>query len=93
MFILTGGIVLLAVTAVTLRIDDTTAHKLRTKIDLAILTALTLLTIGTWTTLTDTHNAVHWVLKILVTIITVSIGVMAAIIRTKQRRDDQQTTT
>lgn len=93
MFILTGGIVLFAVTAVTLRIDDTTAHKLRTKIDLPILTALTLLTIGTWTTLTDTHNAVHWVLKILVTIITVSIGVMAAIIRTKQRRDDQQTTT
>ncbi|OZC47596.1 hypothetical protein CH267_26615 [Rhodococcus sp. 06-621-2] len=93
MFIIAGGIVLLAVTAVALRIDDTTGRTHRTAIDLAILTALILLAIGIWTTLTDTHNAAHWVLKILVTIITVSIGAATIIVRTKQRRDDRQTTT
>lgn len=93
MIILAGGIILLAVTAVALRIDDTTAHKHRIAIDLAILTALTLLTVGVWTTLTDTHNIVHWILKILVTIITVTIGVATVIMRTKQRRDDRRVTT
>lgn len=93
MIILAGGIILLTVTAIALRIDDTTGRTHRTAIDLAILTALTLLTIGTWTTLTDTHNTTHWILKILVTGITVSIGVATATIRTKQRRDDRQTTT
>ncbi|OZD18332.1 hypothetical protein CH253_17895 [Rhodococcus sp. 06-156-3C] len=91
MIILAGGIILLAVTALTLRIDDHTAHKHRTGIDLAILTALILLTIGIWTTLTDTHNIVHWILKILVTITTVWTCAVIGI-RTARRHDDQHTT-
>ena len=93
MIILAGGIILLTVTAIALRIDDTTGRTHRTAIDLAILTALTLLTIGTWTTLTDTHNIVHWILKIFVTIVTVTIGVATVIMRIKQRRDDRRATT
>lgn len=93
MFILIGGIVLLAVTALALRIDDRTAHKANTGITLGVLTALVLVTIGVWTTLTDTHNITHWILKILVTVIAVWIGVAAAVmLRTNPRHDDQHTT-
>ena len=87
MFIIVGGIVLLAVTAVALRIEDQAAHAHRTGITLAVLTALALLTIGTWTTLSDTDNVVHWVLKILVTVIAVSIGVAAAAMRSTRRQE------
>lgn len=87
MFILAGGIAVLAATAVALRIEGRTAHKHRTGIDLAILTGLVLLTIGVWTTLTDTHNIVHWVLKILVTVIVVWIGVAAVVTRSTGRRE------
>ncbi|OZD60793.1 hypothetical protein CH263_20080 [Rhodococcus sp. 06-1059B-a] len=85
MFIIVGGIVLLAVTAIALRIEDQTAHTHRTGITLAILTGLVLLTIGTWTTLSDTHNITHWVLKILVTVIAASIGVAAVAMRSTGR--------
>lgn len=85
MFILVGGLVLLAVTALALRVEDQAAHTYRTGITLAILAGLVLLTIGTWTTLSDTHNITHWVLKILVTIIAVSIGAAAAAMRSTRR--------
>lgn len=88
MFIIAGGIVLLAVTAVVLLIDDKTGRTHRTAIDLAILPALILLTVSTWTAPTDTHNAAHWVLKVLVAIITVSIGVATITVRTKQRSEN-----
>lgn len=81
MFIVVGGLVLLAVTALALRIEDQAAHTHRTGITLAVLAALALLTIGTWTTLSDTSNITHWVLKILVTVIAVSIGVAAVAMR------------
>jgi cytochrome bd-type quinol oxidase subunit 2 len=88
MFIVVGGFVLLAVTALALRVEDQAAHTYRTGITLAILTGLVLLTIGTWTTLSDTSNITHWVLKILVTVIAVSIGVAAAAMRSTRRRDN-----
>ncbi|WP_037163341.1 hypothetical protein [Rhodococcoides fascians] len=93
MFILAGGIILLATTAAALRIDDRTAHSARTGITLGILTALILLTIGTWTTLTDTHNITHWALKILITLTATTIITAAAItLWTKPRRDAEQET-
>lgn len=87
MVILAGGIVLLAVTAIALRIEDRAAQKHRTGITVAVLAALALLTIGTWTLLTDTSNITHWVLKIVVTVIAVWTGGAAVVMRSAGREE------
>ncbi|MBY6414814.1 MULTISPECIES: hypothetical protein [unclassified Rhodococcus (in: high G+C Gram-positive bacteria)] len=45
----------------------------------ALVTGLALLTISTWTLYTDTHNIVHWIIKIVVTVVAVGVSVVAVL--------------
>lgn len=88
MFVLVGGIVLLAATATALRIGDRSTRASDAGITIAVLTGLALLTVGTWTTLTDTHNAVHWILKVIITLITATISYAALRLLSRRQRQD-----
>lgn len=76
-FIAVGALVVAATFIVAVARDRRGADRATPAIFLGSLAAVVLLTIGTWTTLTDTNNIAHWVLKILVTLIAAITAVVA----------------
>jgi hypothetical protein len=71
-FVIAGALVLVA------RANDAAPVTSRL-VTAAVVTGLALLTIGTWTLLTDTHNIAHWIIKIVVTVVAVSVSAVAVL--------------
>lgn len=68
-----AGLIALAVTAIAAGfLHRNAAHPTFPTVLYGALGAMVLLTIGAWTTLTDTHNIAHWLLKIINTLVTIT---------------------
>ncbi|MDJ0363338.1 hypothetical protein [Rhodococcus sp. H29-C3] len=87
-----AGLIALAVTAIAAGfLHRSTAHPTFPTFPTVLfgaLGAMVLLTIGAWTTLTDTHNIAHWLLKIIITLVTITA---AAAVLNDQRASNSHT--